>query len=234
LAREGATTPLTTSKAELSAIIAQSSRIAAFAAHPDDLEYYAGGTLALCAANGADICAVIATDGELGGVSADIRRTEQREAAAILGYRRVIFLGFPDRGLRTRSAALVETVAAILDDIRPDTVLTFDNETPKGPYIHSDHQAIASAVWASCTQSANPLRLLLFNSRRPNMAVDVRPVMKRKIFALRAHQTQMEGAQLPRLLRPVWRWSGRRTGFPLAASAERFRLVAAFGESSRQ
>ncbi len=226
MAGEGAATPLTTPDLEFAAtILAGSSRIMAFAAHPDDLEYYAGGTLALCANHGADICAVLATDGELGGTRAHTRRAEQQQAASILGYGRVIFLGFPDRGLQEHSAALTATVEALLDDVRPDTVLTFDGEIPKGPYIHRDHLAIAFAVWASCIRQSNAMRLMLFNSRRPNMAVDVRPVMGRKILALRAHQSQMTGVQLPRPLRPVWRWTGRRTGFPLASSRERFRLV---------
>jgi LmbE family N-acetylglucosaminyl deacetylase len=229
LAEEGAATPLTTTRAGAD-ILATSARIVAFAAHPDDLEYYAGGTLAMFADNGADIRAVLATDGERGGTKARTRRSEQQQAARILGYRQVIFLGFPDRGLRDNRVALTRAVRMELAELRPDTVLTFDMVTPKGPYIHQDHQAIASAVWASCVHVTCPMQLLLFNSRRPNVVIDVRPVMHRKILALRAHQSQISGGQLPRPFRLLWRWSGRRTGFPLAASKERFRLVSLEGK----
>jgi LmbE family N-acetylglucosaminyl deacetylase len=66
---------------------------------------------------------------------------------------------------------------------------------------------------------------MLFNSRRPNVSVDIRPVFRRKIMALRTHRSQLAGRQLPRTLRPVWKWAGRRTGFPLVPRKELFRLV---------
>lgn len=209
-------------------MLRDATKIVAFAAHPDDLEYYAGGTLSLCASRGADVRAVLATDGERGGREgrlAALRRAEQRTAARILGYRDVIFLGLPDRGLRESRGALAAEVRALLRRIRPDAVLTFDARSPRRPYIHPDHQTIGSVVSLACAELADPPVLLLFNSRRPNAAIDVGALYLRKVAALRAHRSQVLGGQLPRAARPLWRLMGRRSGFPLAPRIEAFRLV---------
>jgi LmbE family N-acetylglucosaminyl deacetylase len=136
-----------------------------------------------------------------------------------------MFLGYPDRALGKHRAALAVVVGALLEEIHPDAVFTFDGQSPKRPYVHPDHQAIAGAVWSACVAAPHPPELVLFNSRRPNVSVDVRCVLRRKIAALQAHRSQVAGGQLPRPLRPVWKWAGRRTGFPLVLAEERFRLV---------
>ena len=72
--------------------------------HPDDLEWYVGGTLRRLSDLGAEVQVVVATDGEKGPNRtrvADLpaaRRQEQLAAAQINGYARVRFLGLPDRG----------------------------------------------------------------------------------------------------------------------------------------
>src|SRR3989475_3105989 len=81
-----------------------SGRVMVVAAHPDDPEFLAGGTVARLAREGREVAYVIVTNGNKGssdrGVrSAElvpVREREQRHAAEVLGVKRVDFLGRED------------------------------------------------------------------------------------------------------------------------------------------
>jgi len=77
-------------------------RALAIAAHPDDIEFGAGATLAKWAADGCEVSFLVCTDGSKGtwDSAADItklavtRQAEQRTAAAVIGATgAVAFLG---------------------------------------------------------------------------------------------------------------------------------------------
>ena len=75
--------------------------------HPDDAESGAGGTISKWSNQGAIITLVVCTNGNKGtsdrSISsekiASIRRSEQLEAAKVLGIEKVVFLDHPDQGL---------------------------------------------------------------------------------------------------------------------------------------
>jgi LmbE family N-acetylglucosaminyl deacetylase len=133
--------------------------IVSFHAHPDDEAIAAGGTLARAAASGHRVVLVFATRGELGkpvsgvlepGELLVIRRSaECYAAAAVLGAKRVEFLGYVDSGMMgdpTNDApycfwqASVEhaarRLAVILDEEEPDVLTIYDDN---GGYGHPDH-----------------------------------------------------------------------------------------------
>ena len=208
-------------------LVARRTRLVAFGAHPDDLEYYVGGTLCRYARQGGTVIAVVATDGELGGRSRSlgaIRRNEQVRAACILGYEEVLFLGLPDRGLR-RVVSLSDTVREVLDRSKPDIVLSFDPDRPRPPYFHPDHRAIGKAVVSVCRRRSVVVETYLFLSLTPNTVVDVSPVWEEKMAALRVHKTQQLGLQLPRVVRPLWKSMGSDSGFPLPPRMEWLRSI---------
>ena len=79
--------------------------LVALHAHPDDESIYTGGTIVRAVRAGWRVVLVVATDGDRGtgpGFSraelAARRRAETREAAAVLGIERVVFLGHGDSG----------------------------------------------------------------------------------------------------------------------------------------
>jgi LmbE family N-acetylglucosaminyl deacetylase len=129
-------------------------RVLAIFAHPDDESLVASGTLAACAAAGAEVALVCMTRGEQGpsggrdGVPPDVlgtmRETELRMAGAILGLGSVECLGFPDGELKwVRRGELISILVERLRCWRPGLVITFGSD---GLYGHPDHVAVFRAV----------------------------------------------------------------------------------------
>src|SRR5215472_17128245 len=102
-------------------------------AHPDDIEFGAGGTSALWAKQGKKIVWVIMTDGAEGSevpalIDTELmltREQEQRMACEILGVQAVEFLRFPD-GHLTNSEAARRAIVRLVRKYRPRVVLTHD------------------------------------------------------------------------------------------------------------
>jgi LmbE family N-acetylglucosaminyl deacetylase len=135
-------------------------------AHPDDETFGAGGTLAYYAHQGVEVHLICATRGEVGDVDpeymqgftsvADVRVSELRCAAGVLGLSGVHFLDYRDSGMpgsadnkhpQALAAAPINEVAAKIAHyfnlLRPQVVITFD---PIGGYRHPDHIAIHQAT----------------------------------------------------------------------------------------
>jgi LmbE family N-acetylglucosaminyl deacetylase len=150
--------------------MAMSSRLSVMAvlAHPDDESLGVGGTIAKYASEGADVFLVTATRGESGrfrGLASDdprhpgpqalgeIRETELRAAAAVLGVREVSLLDYHDRQLdRADPREAIGRIAARLRRFRPDVVVTF---APDGGYGHPDHIAISQFTTAAVVAAAD-------------------------------------------------------------------------------
>lgn len=130
-------------------------RVLAIGAHPDDVEFYAGGALLQLRAAGAATALVVCSDGARGGRgladAASARRAEQALAAARLEVEAWDWLGHPDGELAPGDplrAALVRAVRRA----RPLLVLAHDPRTlwtAVGDLVHpghSDHRAAGQAT----------------------------------------------------------------------------------------
>lgn len=183
----------------------------AIAAHPDDVEFGAGGTLAKWAGAGCIVHHLVLTDGSKGtwDVEADtaalvgVRRHEQRAAAAALGATgEVVFLGVVDGELEV-SMALRAEVAACIRRLRPEIVLGHD---PWKRYrLHPDHRAAGFLTCDGIVAARDPhfypgqgLRhhrpgaLLLWEADLPMHYEDVTTTVDAKLRALEAHTSQFE------------------------------------------
>lgn len=175
-------------------------KVLAIVGHPDDLEWYIGGTLRRLADAGADVQVVVANSGEKGpnrtrvaDLSA-VREQEQLAAAKINGYARVRFLHLPDRG-SARDPRFRPAVEAIYSEVQPDAIFVFDPSLPSLPYVHVDHQGTARVVldyWQTLGAGRPPV--YLFQTRRPDVAVDISGVIGTKERALAQHVTQNGGS----------------------------------------
>ncbi|HET9772872.1 MAG TPA: PIG-L family deacetylase, partial [Acidimicrobiia bacterium] len=120
-------------------------RALAIGAHPDDIDFGCGGTLAKWAAGGCAVTELVLTDGSKGSWDPAVdtatlvarRREEQRAAADALGARHVVFLDHVDGELASGLPERAE-VCRVIREVQPDVVLGHD---PWKRYrLHPDHR----------------------------------------------------------------------------------------------
>jgi LmbE family N-acetylglucosaminyl deacetylase len=225
-------------------------RVLVVAAHPDDIEFGAAGTVARWIGEGATVRYLIATRGDKGSDDpdadpvrlAEIREGEQRAAAAELGVAGVDFLDEPD-GQVESSLRLRELLTRAIRSFRPEvvmghdpTVLFVNNEWVN----HPDHRAIGEVtVDAVFPTARDPLNfpehlragldpwkvaeLYLWSTNEANQLVDIGATLDRKIEALRHHASQFRDfPATERWLRRRAEELGERAGY---RAAEGFRRV---------
>ena len=197
------------------------SRALAVGAHPDDIEFGCGGTLAKWAAAGCVVHYAVLTDGSKGtwDVNADTaelvatRQAEQREAARRIGATgSVTFLGAVDGELEN-THVMRDELSRLIRIVQPDVVLGHD---PWKRYrLHPDHRAAGFLLTDSIVaardphffrhhfdltdlQTGQPLAhhrpsaLLLWEADTPNHVEDVTGTIDTKLHALEAHASQFE------------------------------------------
>jgi LmbE family N-acetylglucosaminyl deacetylase len=230
-------------------------RALAVGAHPDDVEFGAGGTLARWAAAGTDVAIVVMTDGSKGswdpgadpGALIATRRREAERAAAVLGAATVEFAGAVDGELepsRTLRAGIAERIRRL----RPDVVLTHD---PWQRYqLHPDHRATGWIVTDAVVAARDPLffpeqlqdgltahrpgALLLWSADEPDHWEDVAAWLGPKVEALLCHTSQGQttmgdahrgGAAREAFVSEITAWAARQGAAAGMKAAESFRRL---------
>jgi LmbE family N-acetylglucosaminyl deacetylase len=207
-------------------------RVLVVAAHPDDIEFGAAGTVARWVNEGAEVRYLVVTRGDKGSDDPDadigaltrLRETEQRAAAAELGVDGVDFLDEPD-GQVEPSLALRERITYAIRAFRPEVVMTHD---PTVLFVnnewvnHPDHRAVGEVtVDAVFPTARDPLNfrqhlddgldawkvaeLYLWSTNEANQLVDIGATIERKVAALAHHASQF------RHFDDVARWVRRRS-----------------------
>ena len=129
-------------------------RVLCFAAHPDDIDFGAAGTIAAWTDAGVEVSYCILTDGDAGGFSEqqrpgiiEIRRHEQRAAARLVGVTDISFLGQPD-GFLEASPEVIRGIVKRIREVRPDVVMAMHPERnwDRIQKSHPDHLACGEAV----------------------------------------------------------------------------------------
>jgi LmbE family N-acetylglucosaminyl deacetylase len=203
---------------------AKNRRIVVVVAHPDDVDWYVGGTLARLHQNGNKITVVLGTSGEKGSRRvADlgkVREKEQEQAGHILGYDDIIFLRFPDRGLTPDNKFEAE-LRKIFTEFKPNVIFTFDIEKEGYVYHHSDHRAAGKAALEVVKDFPGVEKIYLFHTRAPNVIIDIGKVVKLKTKALEAHGS-MGSNTISRIFRflPFLRRSANRSRYNLDPGLE--------------
>lgn len=187
------------------------ARVLGIGAHPDDVEFGCGATLAKWAAAGATIHHLVCTDGSKGSWDPDddvaalveLRQREQRDAARALGATGdVVFLGRCDGELRADLATRSE-VALWIRRLQPDVVLGHD---PWKRYrLHPDHRHAGFLTVDGIVAARDPhffrehdlvhhrpSALLLFEADEPDhVEVVDESHLERKLAALESHRSQL-------------------------------------------
>ena len=188
--------------------------ILSVAAHGDDAEFMAGGTLAKMAAEGHDVFMVIATDNDRGSYrlsAQELRNIARREAEAsaqALGAKEVFMLGYSDGNLcEVPRLVLRGQIMRLIRHLKAEIIFCWD---PFAPFEnHPDHRSLAWAVSDASSFSALPLfhPEHLAEGLQPqrvtewywyskahwetNKLVDTTPTIERKLQALYAYDCQM-------------------------------------------
>jgi bacillithiol biosynthesis deacetylase BshB1 len=172
-----------------------------FGAHPDDVEWGAGGIALLLRDNGTSFAIVDMTNGEMGSRGTlEQRQVEASAAAEFLGTSNRESLNLPDCGL-IDSPENRRLIASAVRRHRPKLVLA-----PYWKDRHPDHAAAGlivrnSQLYCSLTKldDQNPphkpdafLFYLLNKFEQPAFVVDTTSVFQRKLELLRIHRSQFE------------------------------------------
>lgn len=211
--------------------------VVALWAHPDDETYLSGGLLGELVAAGQRAVCVTATRGEAADPHAGPEeraalarlRTEELEAAlAILGVAEHHWLDHPDGGCADLDpAGPVGRVVRLLDDVRPDTVVTFG---PDGFTGHPDHRAISA--WADLAVRRSEANPRILHAVRQERAVDPELDEEYGVFDLgrprvcadpdMAFQLRLAGPALDRKVEALLRQVSQTSGLVAAVGRERF------------
>lgn len=194
-------------------------RVMGIFAHPDDPEFFAGATFAKWSSEGAHLTFVLATSGDKGSADpemtserlVEIREQEERNAAAALGVKEVIFLRHEDGELEP-SLALRRDLTRIIRMKKPDIVVTCDPTVFwSGSFSinHPDHRAIGEAVLAAVYPTARDRlnfielerdeglavhkvrQVYIAGVKEPTVKVDITKHLDTKIASLRQHISQI-------------------------------------------
>jgi LmbE family N-acetylglucosaminyl deacetylase len=225
-------------------------RVLVVAAHPDDIEFGASGTVARWVSEGARVRYLLVTRGDKGSddpgadiaALVELREREQRAAAAEIGVEAVDFLDEPD-GQVEASLALRERITRAIRGFRPEVVMTHD---PTVLFVnnewvnHPDHRAVGQAtVDAVFPTARDPLNfrehldeglepwkvaeLYLWSTNEANQIVDIAATLDAKVAALGHHASQFRAFdEIARWVRRRSEELGERTGY---RAAEGFRRV---------
>jgi len=231
----------------------QVSRVLVIAAHPDDVDFGAAGTVAGWTQAGLEVLYCIVTDGAAGGSDpsvtrtdmAMLRRAEQTAAAKQVGVHDLRFLGYPD-GQVEATLGLRRDLARVIRQVRPDRLVC---QSPERNYArpgasHPDHRAVGSATLDAVYPDArNPFafpellaseglepctvrEVWISGGPMPSHYVDVTATFPRKVAALLAHESQIaDRDQLERLLRGWLVRNAAQGGLPEGRLAEAFQVL---------
>ena len=230
---------------------AEIERVLVVTAHPDDVDFGAGGTVATWTKAGVEVTYCVVTNGDAGGFDpavprgdiAGIRQAEQRAAAAEVGVTDVRFLGWPD-GRLVPSIELRRDISRVIREVRPERVLT---QSPERNYeriyaSHPDHLATGEATLCAVYPDArNPFahpeladleawtvsETWLMAAPGAAHVVDVTDVYDRKLAALQCHVSQLPGVpgELDAMLRDWLTRNARAAGLPEGRLAEAFQIM---------
>lgn len=188
-------------------------------AHPDDPEFFCGGTVARWVREGMEVVYLICTRGDKGSDDptmtperlATLREAEEWAAVRVLGVRQVVFLDYRDGELEP-SLKLRGDIVREVRRYRPEIVIAPDPTTrfSRGMYPnHADHRVVGDVALDAIFPAAGgrlyyPEQLAeglephkvsevyLAVTNEPNTWVDTTDVIDLKIAALRCHATQIK------------------------------------------
>lgn len=182
-------------------------------AHPDDMVFFCGGTVAKLIEEGHEVYVLSVTDGQQGTLDptydseaklAETMRREQEQACAYLGVKEVTFMGEKNHFLKP-THELREKIVRHVRRIQPQAVFTLD---PWNEDENPDHRAVGMVVLEGCSfahmhlfhpehlaeglKTAVVAKAILCKTANPNTFVDISATLDKKIKAALCYESQIE------------------------------------------
>ena len=212
------------------------NKILIIAAHPDDEVLGCGGMAAKQSKLGDEIYCLIMGEGENSrseqAEKLKIEKLQQdgRAAAAVLGFKEVVFLNFPDNSFDTVSLlSITKKIEEHLEKIKPNIVYThFEND------LNVDHRLTFQAVMTACRPcndfcpreiySFEVLSSTEWQSKQgkqfaPNFYVDIEDAIDAKKEALKKYTSEIRDYPHSRSIEGIEalaRYRGLESGLKLA------------------
>ncbi|PZS06085.1 MAG: PIG-L family deacetylase, partial [Chloroflexi bacterium] len=216
--------------------------------HPDDAEFGTAGTVAKLTSDGKEVVYCVASDGSKGSSDPNAtaeglittRKSEQWDAAKILGVKDVCFLDFPDAMLEP-NMELRRAIAGAIRRYKPD-VLICQCPTRDLNLIafaqHPDHLATGEAALAAAyptsrdrmtfpellSQGLEPhgvREVWVVGSGSTDHYIDISETLDKKAEALRAHASQLGDRDTNAFVRERAKQVGEPSGIPYAEGFKR-------------
>lgn len=187
-------------------------------AHPDDPDFFCGGTIGLWASQGKRIVYCLLTRGDKGSddpgtdpEALKVKRTkEQLAAAKVLGVADVIFLNYHDGEIKADEELRLQ-IARVIRQVKPDIFVTCDptNFFPSRRRLnHADHRAVGEAALDAVFPAARSgmyfpqlaeegfaphkvENIYITGAAHPDLTIDITSQFERKINAIGCHVSQV-------------------------------------------
>lgn len=228
-------------------------RILVVTAHPDDVDFGAGGTVRKWVESGIEVTYCICTDGDAGGADRDvprtdipaIRRREQIAAGKALGVTDIRFLGYKDGDLQV-TQDLRRDISRVIRQVQPQRILM---QSPERNWdriysSHPDHLAAGEAtIFSVYPDARNPFahptllqdegldawsvsEVWVMGSPEVNHYEDVTKYFSHKLAALQEHDSQTAHMEdLEGRIRTWMTLTASEGGFSDGVLAESFKVV---------
>jgi len=199
--------------------------ILAVGAHPDDIEFGCGATLAKYARKGCGIYLMVMTRGEMGGDPKE-RQNEQKDAQRLIWAKNTFWGGFKDTVLPSQNE-LIQSVEEVIKTVSPRMIfVNYFEDT------HQDHRELSMAVNSAARHVSN---LLYYEGPTtqnftPTVFVDIEQFLDTKLQALMAHRTQVmktniEGLSILEIARSLANYRGIQSRLKYAEAFSPQRLI---------
>jgi LmbE family N-acetylglucosaminyl deacetylase len=224
-------------------------RVLVVTAHPDDVDFGAGGTVRTWTSQGVEVTYLLCTDGHQGGIDESVSRTEmrvirqaeQRAAGRELGVTDVRFLGHDDGSLFP-TLELRQEIVRHIRDVQPRVLLA---QSPERNWqrlfaSHPDHMAAGEAAVQAVYPDARNVfafphlldeglqpwtveELWVMAHPSPNTFIDTTDHFPAKVAALSQHKSQVDHMEdLEGRIREWGQMTGKMAGFEDGRLAEAF------------
>lgn len=164
--------------------------IIALGAHPDDLEFGCGATLAKLSALGIEVHALVLSKGSRGTDGRCNRVAESQRALNALGVKTISQHDFPDTRLHEHLNDLIGVIEEAVNKFDPVRVYTmFDGDR------HQDHRAVYQASAVACRRVPQVLSYETPSSYphfMPTLFEPIEEFLELKVAALRMHESQSD------------------------------------------